>query len=255
MKISQLITLGACFLFGLMIGLMLSTSLLNSINHMNMAKMNNKMITNHNLLNQEESLPQWSHFLFVQLQPPSWLNSGPHSNNNYNSTYFTVHGLWPEFINGSWPQYCPAPPFNSLELAPIKNELEVKWTNFRNAKSFWKHEYDRHLTCLQQDPNFSNEYSCFHFGLEKLNQYDYYSILKSYNIIPTNNLMFRTDLIRGIIQEYVGKRPIIICNNQNHLNEIITCYDKDLNIIDCPPSETKKECQSTWLYYNLYESL
>ena len=46
---------------------------------------------------------QWDYFMFVQLWPLSWLLADRISDYPFNNNHFTIHGLWPEYKNGSWP--------------------------------------------------------------------------------------------------------------------------------------------------------
>lgn len=42
-----------------------------------------------------------------------------------------IHGLWPNYANGSWPQFCcPSTPFEVGQVEPIRSRLEVGVTPF-----------------------------------------------------------------------------------------------------------------------------
>jgi ribonuclease T2 len=201
----------------------------------------------------DQSNSPWDYFLFVQLWPPSWINNNNIYHNNYsdyNNTYFTVHGLWPEFLNGTWPQFCNATKFNITSLNPIKSELEMFWTDFHNPEHFWSHEYYKHMSCLEEDPIFKNELNCFEYGLTLRNMFNYYDALKLQNIIPTNNCCYKTQVIHDVIKKYVKHEPVIICNSNGVLNEIIVCIDKFSNLIDCPESEISKQCTKEFIMYS-----
>ena len=74
---------------------------------------------------------------------------------------FTLHGLWPEYENGGWPQFCQ--PDTSQEdeeeedVESIEEEEEdddddsrerCEWPSFHGSTAaFWNHENDKHGTC------------------------------------------------------------------------------------------------------------
>ena len=65
---------------------------------------------------------------------------------------FTIHGLWPERADGSWPQYCGRPDsWSPSDLAPLLPRLRAAWPSFGPAQggdpAFWAHEWLRHGTC------------------------------------------------------------------------------------------------------------
>ena len=90
------------------------------------------------------------------------------------SSQLTIHGMWPQFNNGSWPSYCSNEPFDS---SIIYNDLDSEifyeyWPNVRyeipqegvaskkeyeDYASFWEHEWTKHGTCsgLDQETYFT----------------------------------------------------------------------------------------------------
>lgn len=66
----------------------------------------------------------------------------------------SLHGLWPQFGNGSWPSFCSRSSFDYHSLSPILPDLESVWYNCYNDSkisldyNFWKHEWSKHGTCM-----------------------------------------------------------------------------------------------------------
>jgi ribonuclease T2 len=196
---------------------------------------------------------QWDYFLFVQLWPGSWLHSD-HSNYVFTNNYFTIHGLWPEYKNGSWPQFCNASKFNVTTLDPINQSLVKYWTDFKNPEQFWSHEYYKHLSCLEEDPIFNNEYTCFNTGLKIRSNINYFSYLKDAAINPSNDHNYTVQSISTVIHKHINVEPIIVCDTSGILNEIRICISPSMNIVNCPMNEIKKGCQRKMVWYNLITS-
>lgn len=188
---------------------------------------------------------KYDNILFVQVWPPSWLNNTKY---NYTNDYFTIHGIWPNNLNGSYPSYCNKSiqfDFNKIEY--LSKNLSKYWTNFRDFKLFLEHEFDKHMTCL--DTN--NIYKYFEMTLIKRNSLDFFNKLKNNDIIPTNKYKYDTENIRKVIRKEIGYNPIITCN-KDVLNEIIVCTDNDLNLSECSIEERKMDCRNQFIYYNYY---
>lgn len=198
--------------------------------------------------NRNKNNIKWDYMMFVQIWPGSWISSA--TSYKFNNTYFTIHGLWPEFKNGSWPQYCYAKKFNLTSLIPLRPELDIYWTDFKDAEKFWKHEYKKHLSCAIQDPQLNNEYQCFKIGLEMRKILDLYHILKLNNIVPSNSKKYSIIDIYKAIYNFIKHSFVITCDYRKILTEIRVCIDSDLNIIDCPNIELKKCCSYNEIFYN-----
>lgn len=68
-----------------------------------------------------------------------------------NGTY-TIHGLWPQYSESSYPKYCKKVVFDISALKPILNKLNKYWYSTEEANSdFWKHEYEKHGSCMFKD--------------------------------------------------------------------------------------------------------
>jgi ribonuclease T2 len=69
--------------------------------------------------------------------------------------YFTIHGLWPQYVTTGYPSFCSTEPFNAslIETAIGLDTLVTFWPNVQYADTdpaypqFWEHEWDKHGTC------------------------------------------------------------------------------------------------------------
>lgn len=75
-------------------------------------------------------------------------------------THFTIHGLWPQYKSGGYPQYC-----SDTETLNIKSIIdEFGWDNMvqhwpdlkvdeasKNYGGFWQYEWKKHGTCSGLD--------------------------------------------------------------------------------------------------------
>lgn len=192
---------------------------------------------------------EWDYLLFVQVWPGSWIKNPTTS--NFNNTYFTIHGLWPEYLNSTWPQFCNRDKFNFTAIQNISQDLKVYWTNFENPKTLWIHEYQKHATCAESDPLLTTEYLYFSTGLNLRNKYDIFDSLKNNSITPSNSIKYPTLKLVKVLANLFNHPVVVICDKNNILNEIRFCLDKNLEQFDCPTSEMNEQCQQDYIIYNL----
>jgi ribonuclease T2 len=89
-----------------------------------------------------------------------------------------IHGLWPDYYNGSYPENCNGPDYK--KLYNIKNDLEEYWYDCSKDESnkLWEHEWNKHGKCVYQQ--------------EKLIQIEYFNktieLFKKYQ--PNTNICF-----------------------------------------------------------------
>lgn len=68
------------------------------------------------------------------------------------TTPWTIHGLWPNRYDGSYPSFCKSDiKFDSVLLdKALGNELKQNWpSKFLNDDSFHKHEWMKHGACIE----------------------------------------------------------------------------------------------------------
>ena len=82
----------------------------------------------------------------------------------YRDGNWTIHGLWPDKYDGSWPQYCNSSiKFNPNSLIPLKSRLSVYWPSYsKSPLQFYKHEFEKHGTCITYPKVHKSNFTCQH---------------------------------------------------------------------------------------------
>ncbi|GMN33293.1 hypothetical protein TIFTF001_048252 [Ficus carica] len=67
---------------------------------------------------------------------------------------FGIHGLWPNFNNGSYPSDCdPNNHYNEAEISDLISCMQKEWPSLScpscNGSTFWAHEWNKHGTCSE----------------------------------------------------------------------------------------------------------
>jgi ribonuclease I len=80
---------------------------------------------------------------------------------------FSIHGLWPDYIDGGYPQFCTNQQFNLSTIEPIMDDLNKYWNScIGKSDTFWKHEFEKHGTCFDPPTTefdyFNNTLTTFH---------------------------------------------------------------------------------------------
>ena len=74
--------------------------------------------------------------------------------------YYSIHGLWPQYSLQSYPTFCRPVNFSLTKLDPIMDKLNKYWySNKGSNETFWKHEYEKHGSCMFQPMNELNYFS------------------------------------------------------------------------------------------------
>jgi len=159
---------------------------------------------------------------------------------------FTLHGLWPNRNDGSYPQCCNnSYPFSYEEIAPIMSDVERIWYDtvhdVSNGTEFWAHEWSKHGTCAMiGDPSCcSNEYNYFSTCISLHDQMQETKWLANAGIYPADpwDTTYKTTDFVAAIQQGLGQEPLIKCRNSDHqavIENLAVCLDKNLNLIECP---------------------
>ncbi|KAG8044573.1 hypothetical protein GUJ93_ZPchr0069g33258 [Zizania palustris] len=122
---------------------------------------------------------------------------------------FTIHGLWPDYDDGTWPSCCRHTNFDMDKILPLKPTLDKYWpslycssssTCFSGKGPFWAHEVsifsEKHGTC--SSPVVKDELEYFSTTLDLYFKYNVMEMLTNGGIHISNveelRLCFNKDL-------------------------------------------------------------
>nr|AMQ67306.1 S-like ribonuclease [Camellia sinensis] len=152
---------------------------------------------------------------------------------------FTIHGLWPDYNDGTWPSCCTGSNFDIKEISTLLSALETYWPSLSCSLAstchggkglFWAHEWEKHGTC--SFPVIRDEYDYF---LTTLNVYFKYNVTKVLNeagYIPSNAEKYPLGGIITAIQNAFHATPLLVCSN-GAVEELRLCFYKDFKPRDC----------------------
>jgi len=170
------------------------------------------------------------------------------------TTGFLLHGLWPEFFNGSWPEYCDdKAPFNMTALADLVDDLHMYWPSLvsPDQSAFWAHEWTRHGTCMEGyfATSPAPEHDYFALVLKLREEFDAFEMLKSAGIGVGSTTSW--EKVKMALDGGFGNKVEVGCNfdksGKRQLLEVRTCYQAKaaaIQAIDCPNEGSATQCGS-----------
>lgn len=142
------------------------------------------------------------------------------------NTTMTLHGLWPQYSEGGYPQFCDSPYGPDIDEDDVDPLMYDYWPNVEADPSsedyldFWHHEWKKHGTCTHYD---QKQY--FQTALD-LFMYNFSTPLAvSANVGRSVAL--------GEIQAAFEKPTAVGCRGA-YLDQIFTCWDLDFQQVECP---------------------
>eukprot|EP01130_Rhizamoeba_saxonica_P006680 TRINITY_DN2663_c0_g1_i1.p1 TRINITY_DN2663_c0_g1~~TRINITY_DN2663_c0_g1_i1.p1 ORF type:complete len:254 (-),score=35.29 TRINITY_DN2663_c0_g1_i1:291-974(-) len=178
----------------------------------------------------------YDYLLFVQEWPSTLCNYGSKSclKNAVGVDFFTVHGLWPERNDGSWPQFCSGQKWDPQQVEPLRADMNKLWPSFYgDFNSFWDHEWSKHGTCMAKDSVYVHDlFQYFNATIGLRKTYDFYYILSQKQIVPDDKARYELSSITNAVEGWVGAKPAITCK-KGELDTIVLCVDKSLDLQDC----------------------
>lgn len=181
----------------------------------------------------------WDYSIFVRQWTPTVCATSPCTRQPLSR--FTIHGLWPESFDGSWPQYCDNEPFSMAAVADLLPEMRAQWPSmWHTDAAFWTHEWRRHGTC--ESSVFATQHDFFAAVLQLHRQFDLMAALQSLDI-KADTSYDQVDLeekLKGIF----GRSVRVHCEEKGggggNINEIWMCVDRQLQLIDCPQNIARR---------------
>ncbi|KAG9451323.1 hypothetical protein H6P81_011288 [Aristolochia fimbriata] len=154
---------------------------------------------------------------------------------------FGIHGLWPNYNDGSYPSNCETgTPFDPSVIANLTSDMQMNWPSLACPSSdglqFWEHEWEKHGTCSE---SILTQYQYFQTALNLKQQANLLLLLQDAGISPDGGF-YSLKAIREAIEGGIGGHVAgIECNvdeGGNHqLYQIYLCTDTyGTDFIDCP---------------------
>jgi ribonuclease T2 len=188
----------------------------------------------------------WDYFLLVR-EWPGTMTPGPLP--TFVDT-FTLHGLWPNRNDGSWPQCCNnSYPFSYNQIAPIINDVERVWYDTmhdqQNATSFWGHEWDKHGTCWAAASG-GNELKYFQMCVQLHDAMTLAEWLAAANIVPADpsQTLYSRSAFVSAISASLGATPLLKCtylNGNTVIQNVGVCVSPSGSVMECPANQV-----ATW---------
>lgn len=153
--------------------------------------------------------------------------------------YFTIHGLWTDYNDGTWPACCSQTEFSEEKISSLLPLLEKYWPTLScgttsqcdgSRGTFWGHEWGKHGTCAY--PVIQDEYTFFSKALELYSKYNITEILNNAGFSASNAEKYPLGEIVASIKKAVGATPLVVCKS-GAVKELQICFDKDFKPRDC----------------------
>ncbi|KAJ7961736.1 Ribonuclease [Quillaja saponaria] len=154
-------------------------------------------------------------------------------------TEFTIHGLWPDYNDGTWPACCTKSNFDEKEISTLRSALEKYWPSLSCGSPstchgtkglFWAHEWEKHGTC--SFPVVQDEYSYFLTTLNVYFKYNVTKVLSEAGYVPSNTEKYPLGGIITAIQNAFHASPELACS-KGSVQELYLCFYKDFKPRDC----------------------
>ncbi|CAM6081751.1 unnamed protein product [Calypogeia fissa] len=151
---------------------------------------------------------------------------------------FGIHGLWPNYNDGSYPQSCGSESYDPQDVTDLLAEMDDDWGSLAcpssDSENFWNHEWSKHGTCSGM-----NEHDYFQAALNLYTTYDITGALANAGIKPDGRQYKVEDIQNAISNALDGHLPGIECNKDDksskQLYQVYICVSTDgSTLIDCP---------------------
>ncbi|POS84105.1 hypothetical protein EPUL_005117 [Erysiphe pulchra] len=160
---------------------------------------------------------------------------------------WTIHGLWPDNCDGSYPTYCSAAPqyHNISDIISTASPSLFKYMNkywLPNRGSpdrFWEHEWNKHGTCVNTLASKCYSKDQYIAGIEVVEYFqkavdlfkrlDTYKALSSAGILPSHDKTYSLKEIQETLTQITGQKAILNCHGAQ-LNEVWYSFNVQGNL-------------------------
>ncbi|KFM24260.1 Ribonuclease DdI [Auxenochlorella protothecoides] len=175
--------------------------------------------------------PGFDLLLLVRSYPPGFC-SHQHCHTPASSS-FTIHGLWPEYKTGGWPQFCGAHTTHQAAGPPTPAQNCLWPSLIGPSPGFWEHEWAKHGTCAA--PLLGNRTAFVATVLELHEKYNLDVALGNAGVLPSSSGDYAAEDLQEAVRAAYGAAPLLSCT-AGTLVEVWMCLDLELRVMDCPPA-------------------
>ncbi|XXG70601.1 hypothetical protein AAC387_Pa07g0044 [Persea americana] len=182
-------------------------------------------------------------FYFVQQWPGSYCDTKQsccYPTTGKPAADFGIHGLWPNYNDGSYPSNCDSnSPFDASKIKDLTHSMQTNWPTLAcpsgNGLKFWSHEWTKHGTCSEST---LDQHGYFQAALGLKDKANLLQVLHDAGIEPDGGF-YSLDSITSAIKDAIGYTPGIECNadedGNTQLYQIYLCVDTSgSDLIECP---------------------
>ncbi|KXN71534.1 RNase Sy [Conidiobolus coronatus NRRL 28638] len=177
---------------------------------------------------------------------------------------WTIHGLWPNRCDGTWPENgCdPARNYTNIgEIVASDPALQTKMTTFWPSNKgvhppFWTHEWVKHGTCLSTvEPRcsktselYADVKAYFNLTLKLREKFNLYQYLKDGGVVPGRT--YTREQIEAAFKKALNAKVTLTCKGKKLLEVVI--YNNFKGKDDLVPIDSKDpgNCPSTGIEYD-----
>jgi ribonuclease T2 len=140
-------------------------------------------------------------------------------------TYFTLHGLWPERSDGTYPQTCSNQKYDPSAVSSILPRLEKFWVSLNGpSQTFWAHEYEKHGTCAEDV--FPDQLAFMNGTLAIRDRFDLTPALAAAGIMPSATKGFSPAALQAAATAAFGFPVLPSCDKEGNIDGVVVCVSK-----------------------------
>ncbi|KAH9812968.1 ribonuclease T2 [Teratosphaeria destructans] len=149
------------------------------------------------------------------------------------SDHWGIHGLWPDFCDGSYTSYCDESrqytniscileSYGKYDLLAYMREF---WKNDNgDDEEFWQHEWGKHGTCYT-----TLQPSCFpHYTPQEEVVAFFEQVVHQFDRLPTYTYLAAAGILPSTTETYTNARIMAALNAARGVNATIECDDDEL---------------------------
>ncbi|CDS01788.1 related to Ribonuclease Trv [Sporisorium scitamineum] len=206
-----------------------------------------------------------------------WTTNAPDPANNGPEHSTTIHGLWPDYCDGSYPQFCSSfsgiPEYTGEQIEAVMQKYDPSLFAYYqkyfkdingNSTSFLEHEYNKHGTCYTtlrpscqpQLPWISqSDFTVLNYFRQiahKFAERPTYDILQASGIVPSSTHNYTLAQVQQSLRDFHGATPFVGCNKKGEFNEVWWFWNVrgqvNFGLYEPVESTTKSTCPTSLRY-------